>query len=458
MVQIDRSNVQGLIFRSYNYPFTRHFLFQFANTQGARGFLGEWVPHVTHAAQNLDPKPDPLLNIALTWSGLNKTGALDVPSPRVPASLAFPGDFREPPNAHAMRDLGKSAPENWWNKKFKSEDVDVMLWASCQSEESRAKLSDAIRTSAAKFGIKELLPMADGQEAITGYTAPKGILHFGYRDGISQPEVNWDDLPNRPDLVDLRWFLLGYGNKDIESTPGKPPWNDLVRDGCYMVLRWVYQDVAKFNKFLRERSAALWPQMDPADAQELLAAKMMGRWRNGTPLVLFPDGPEADRAKFMANNFSYAMDPDGERCPFNSHIRIVHRRDDPLKGANPVIFPPGTPRVLRRGSSYGPPLQGEQDDEKDRGLIGMFLCTNIESQFFVLMRWINETDFHAKVTNHHGQDPLFGNRKYDQRTDTFEFAADGKQHALTGLQDFIRTKGTLMLFVPSLTALKQMSA
>ena len=62
----------------------------------------------------------------------------------------------------------------------------------------------------------------------------------------------------------------------------------MVRDGCYLVLRWIYQDVAKFNKFLREKSAELWPEMPADDRQELLAAKLMGRWRNGTPLVLFP--------------------------------------------------------------------------------------------------------------------------------------------------------------------------
>jgi deferrochelatase/peroxidase EfeB len=347
---------------------------------------------------------------------------------------------------------------NWWNGRFRSEDVDVMLLANCRSEESLARQSDAIRESAAKHGMKEFLPMRDGQEALTGRLAPGGILHFGYRDGLSQPKVNWDDLPNRPDLVDLRWFLLGYGTDGIESMPGKTPWSDLARDGCYLVLRWVYQDVAKFNRFLRERSAALWPHMPPGDAQELLAAKMMGRWRNGTPLVLYPDAPETTKANIERNDFSYAMDPHGLKCPFSSHIRVVNRRDDPLDGANPTMFPPGTPRVIRRGSTYGTHLDGEIDDGADRGLVGMFLCTNIESQFLVLMRWINETNFHPEVTNVRGQDPLFGNRSFRDRSDTFEFHANGNQEVLTGLPDFIKTKGSLMLFVPSLAALRHMSA
>lgn len=444
--RVERKNVQGLVFRSYNYPLTRHYFFQFPNAEGARGFLREWVPHVTDAAQDVDAKPDPLLNIAFTWWGLNKTGVLAAAT-----SQAFPEDIRGLPNAKAMRDLGCSAPDKWWNGKFKTEDVDVMLLANCQSPASLAAQGEAIRRSAAEFGVKELLPINDGRDPLDGYLAPGGILHFGYRDGISQPDVNWDDEPNKPNLVDRRWFLLGYDD-------GEVPWIDFVRDGSYLVLRWVSQNVPAFNTFLREKAAQLWPHMPPAEAQELLAAKMMGRWRNGTPLVKFPDGPETDEKKQRANDFSYAMDPDGVRCPFSAHIRIVHRRDDELDGANSVMFSPGTPRVLRRGSTYGPHLDGEVPDGNDRGLIGMFLCTNIEAQFLVLMRWINETNFHAKVTNFHGQDPLFGNRRMPSQSGKFEFQANGKQHVLTDLQDFIRTKGTLMLFLPSMATLRKLSA
>jgi Dyp-type peroxidase family len=454
MAQVDRTNVQGLIFKSYNYPLTRHFLFQFGDAAGARRFLNEWAARVTHAEQNLDAKPDPLINIALTWSGLSKTGAVDAKPGVPPAAEAFSLDFRDPPDVKAMRDYGDSAPANWWNRRFQSQDVDLVVLMNCQSETSLSDHTDRIRTSAAQRGLTELKPGRDG-DALTGYLAPKGILHFGYRDGISQPQVNWDDVPGAADLVDLRHFILGYATKEIDSAPDKPPWSDLARDGCYVILRWIYQDVAKFNKFLREKSAELWPDMSPGDAQELLAAKMMGRWRNGAPLVLSPDRP--DPANALRNDFSYAADPDGVRCPFSAHIRIANRRDDELTFPNTVMFPTGTPRVLRRGSTYGPHLDGEVDDGQDRGLIGLFLCTNINQQFFPLMRWINETDFVEKVTNFHGQDPLFGNRSMPERSDSFEFEALGKKHVLTGLQDFIRTQGVLMLFLPSVAALRQIS-
>jgi hypothetical protein len=455
MVQtIDRRNVQGLIFQSYNYPLARYFLFQFGDTAGARRFLAEWAPLITSAAQDPAAKAEPLINIALSWPGLNKTGALERKAD-VPASEAFPWDFREPPDADAMGDHGGCAPSNWWNRRFRSEDVDLLFYLNCQSEAALATYSDKIRASARKNNIKELIPTRDGKEALTGGVPNKGIVHFGYRDGISQPAINWDDAPNRPDLIDFRNFLLGYWCKTAESFPRAAPWSDLARDGCYVVMRWLYQDVAKFNKFLRVESARLWPDMAPADAQELLAAKLMGRWRNGTPLILSPDKP--DDALALNNDFSYAGDPNGAICPFSSHIRIAHRRDDELTFANQQMFESGGPRILRRGSSYGTTLTGEEDDGEDRGLIGMFLCSNINMQFYSIMRWLNKTDFNAKVTDVRGQDPLFGNRHVRGCSNTFQFEAAGKNAKVDGLQEFIRTQGTLMLLLPSLAMLQRFS-
>jgi hypothetical protein len=112
---------------------------------------------------------------------------------------------------------------------------------------------------------------------------------------------------------------------------------------------------------------------------------------------------------------------------------------------------------LRRGSSYGPTLVGEEDDGEDRGLIGMFLCSNINMQFYSLMRWLNKTDFNAKVNNVRNQDPLFGNRSMPGASNSFEFEADGKKLILKGLHDFVRTQGVLMLLFPSVAALKTLS-
>jgi len=48
----------------------------------------------------------------------------------------------------------------------------------------------------------------------------------------------------------------------------------LGRNGSYVVFRKLHQRVAAFRAYLNENSAT------PAE-QELIAAKMMGRWRSG---------------------------------------------------------------------------------------------------------------------------------------------------------------------------------
>ena len=87
----------------------------------------------------------------------------------------------------------------------------------------------------------------------------------------------------------------------------------------------------------------------------------------------------------------------------------------------------------------------------------MFLCSNINMQFYSLLRWMNKTAFNPKVTNIHGQDPLFGNRSVPNASNTFEFEANSEKVVLNGLQAFVRTQGVLILFLPSLQALDRLS-
>ena len=64
--------------------------------------------------------------------------------------------------------------------------------------------------------------------------------------------------------------------------------------------------VGAFREFLREQGGPT------ADEQELLAAKLMGRWRSGAPLVLAPDKDDPSLADDPQrnNDFNYAkMDP-----------------------------------------------------------------------------------------------------------------------------------------------------
>src|SRR5207249_2674436 len=159
-------------------------------------------------------------------------------------------------------------------------------------------------------------------------------------------------------------------------------------------------------------------KMSPADAAEWLAAKMLGRWRDGPPLVLDPKG--TDSKVRPEDTFTYAADAQGQRCPFSAHVRVVNPRDQLIKESHAPV-----PRVLRRGMPYGPALEGTRDDGVDRGLIGLFLCADLTEQFAKLLDWINRNDFSNVFTDLRAQDPLLGNRDLDLASTDFQIPTPG---------------------------------
>ncbi len=403
---LNRSDVQALILEPYRFPISRHVFFSSGNDNktGARQFLSEWTPRVTHGSSDLSISPERVLfNIGVTWTGLVKLGAFDDLGGAEAAEKAFFWDFRKPPDPNSLRAYGSSVPANWWNKKFASSDIELVLHIYSTTDAALDSFTGALQTSAHANRMLGLTPTKDGG-AITGRAISGRKLHFGYQDGISYPPVNWDDLPSRPDLYHRGNFLLGEWLENAQSFPKDRPFSDFVRNGTYMAFMWIYQDVAAFNRFLREKGSQIAGRLNLAqrDAEEWLAAKMMGRWRDGTPLALSPSRPDADLT--MANDFGYADDPQGVKCPVAAHIRLTNGRDQPLNDANASMFPAGFPRVLRRGTPYGPPLEGEHDDNRDRGTVGMFLCANLNNQFYSLTRWIGKTDFSDAYTDNRGQD------------------------------------------------------
>jgi deferrochelatase/peroxidase EfeB len=125
------------------------------------------------------------------------------------------------------------------------------------------------------------------------------------------------------------------------------------------------------------------------EEEELLAAKMMGRWRSGAPLALCPlhDDPDLGADPRRNNDFLYGEDDStGYKTPRGSHGRRSNPRDASVAG---VV---GLHRMIRRGTAYGPPLpEGiTEDDGVDRGLMFAFVGAHLKRQFeFVQSEWIN---------------------------------------------------------------------
>jgi deferrochelatase/peroxidase EfeB len=194
------------------------------------------------------------------------------------------------PSPIVMGDYGDSAPDQWWHKQFETSAIHMMVQLSCKSDASRNAFTEAVRTVAVRAGVRELIPTANGAP-MDGQYLDSGRLHFGYRDGIASPDVVWEDGTTDPKQTNFREFILGYSTPAISSTPkpvaSRPATSArataLVTDGTYGVLKWIYQDVARFNAFLEAEAPKLAADATAADPQELLAAKLIGRWRDGTP-------------------------------------------------------------------------------------------------------------------------------------------------------------------------------
>jgi Dyp-type peroxidase family len=452
-ITINLENVQALIHRQYRERFSVHLLFHLRDATNGKSLLREVLAHITFASVPVDAHPLVLVNVGITFQGMQ---ALGVPQEVLDE---FPLDYQEGPKSDTQGDFGMSAPLHWWNQKFVSNDVHLIVQVYSRDEAALTQVSDSIRAQAKQLGHSELIPTRDGQP-LKGSHLGEGRVHFGYRDGISQLNIAWDDRSATPGCINFRHFLLGYSTPEVNSSPherGKSSTaaqaTALARDGSYAVFRWLYQDVAAFNRFLEREGRPLAPHLTAAQAQELLAAKIVGRWRDGTPLVLSPD--QSNAAFANRDDFAYAAeDPDGIKCPFSAHIRVSNPRDQSL--APHEVH--GVPRLLRRGTPYGPELgTGSIDDGIDRGLIGLFLCASIREQFFKLLQWINMNDFSPQFApNLRSQDP-FGNREFPSASSAFRIPAiDGEK--TVSLVDFIRTQGTAFFLVPSFSSLRLLAA
>jgi deferrochelatase/peroxidase EfeB len=456
----DLGNVQAIVARSSAKPFIAVLLFKLGDASEAKAFLREWLPK-TPAGMAPEIDGAPAFHFLVSWKGLEALLAgrpeFDLAQGRKEFEVFFV-DPRQAPDggvAAQLGFLGASSPGSWWDGKFASRDIDLAVHISFDNGEQKTDCLAELRRSAAKYGVQEfsLEGLEDG--ALSGFRPSDGRLHFGYRDGITAPKVDWNDT-KAAGTVDCREFLVGYPNDDYPTSPQNPGiWRDFARDGSYVGLSWVYQDVAGFNKFLEDNASQAAQQVGADLAQEWIAAKLMGRWRHGSPLSKYPDAPPPTPQ--LDDEFGYADDPVGFKCPIGAHIRVVNSRDQPLKFANQVRFPKGPPRVIRRGFSYGAHLDGTQDDGRDRGIIGLFYFARVNEQFYTILRWIHKTEFSdafKKIPDGlNAQDALVGNRE-DPKANTQLHVPQAEKAALDlQLKNFIRYKGVVVLFAPSIKAL-----
>ena len=238
---------------------------------------------------------------------------------------------------------------------------------------------------------------------------------------------------------------------------------DLGRNGTFLVVRHLEQDVPAFHAFSRTEAERLAAEpgcpfagQTPERLKQLLEAKMLGRWHDGTSLVRHPKPPaEADPDYELAavpgqprvpdNDFTFGReDPQGIACPFGAHIRRANPRDSLDTDSATQMALSNRHRIIRVGRQY--------EAGGDSALPGlMFMCLNsdIERQFeFLQQTWVLGRNFHDLQDE---ADPLLG---HNSGSGVFSIPTQQGPVQLRGLPDFVRVRGGGYFFMPSRRALR----
>ncbi|HEV8693890.1 MAG TPA: hypothetical protein VGQ93_06855, partial [Lysobacter sp.] len=221
------------------------------------------------------------------------------------------------------------------------------------------------------------------------------IEHFGFTDGVSQPLFFATDL----EKARMNGGLDAYDpSAPLCLALNKDPLGAVSGYGSYLVFRKLAQDVAGFRNQEAQLAQALGLSGDKA---ELAGAYIVGRFRDGTPVVQQPVPGWTNEP----NNFDFDADVDGMRCPFQAHIRKTNPRGDKLREFGLAPGEDRSRRIARRAVSYGP-LDLNPPPGADVGLLFMCVQSSIVNQFeFMQAIWCNFTQFLRPDT---GLDPVIG--------------------------------------------------
>jgi deferrochelatase/peroxidase EfeB len=524
--EIDLGDIQGNIVKAYGrygFPVARHILYHVASAEVGRQFVADITPLITTSIRwpDLSQTPPVATNIAFTYEGLKR---LDVPEDTL---HSFPDEFSM--GMKARRDIiGDTGPNHFsrwdpvWNSEpdGRTQHVHILVSINAKTEEDLErqyqKVEQILAQAIAKFperapgGVTRLDGHRGAGRDDLPYQPAAALVgqwdkeHFGYSDGISgtyfkgcgeddslvigggKPTGKDPRTPAGWAPIETGEFIFGHPDESCAypEAPGPPLFS---RNGTFLVYRKLHQNVASFHSYL-ESEGARFP-----GGKEALAAKFVGRWRNGAPLASFPTEESANqfvgeyaalKQKALANSataqeqsrlkelnlqfvaFDYVDDLEGARCPFGAHTRRGNPRsalEFGQKGANgPAFDTPGAltnrRRMLRRGLPYGL-VEEHPTDEGDHGVIILLLNADISRQFeFVQEQWYNfGNDF--KLAN--DQDPILGNHGINENCQgEGRMVIEGDKTARTPpyfcgkMPTLVETRGGDYFFVPSMTCLR----
>ena len=434
-VTVELEEVQATVLRYRPEPYYgTHVMLHVENAQAGREFLQRLTPHVDSAADWWQAG-QPWIAVAITYSGLE---ALEVPEDSL---KSFPEGFRTgmAGRAEELLDRGENDPAHW-DPQFAAGLIHIGVSVFSDSEETWQSTMKLARQHYEGFAGLRVLSTQD-------FGAQPGDLNpLGYRDSIGQPAIDGagvDPLPGQGPAIKAGEFILGYPAEGGAPLPAPVP-DVLGRNGTFAGLRKYQSQVGTFNRFLQANAGS-------EEERELLAAKLVGRWRSGAPLTLAPqhDDPGLGADPMRNNDFTYAADQDGLQVPRGSHMRRMNPRDTEMA----VLADVNVHRIIRRSTTYGAPYDpnalSKQDDETPRGLFFIFISGKAMATLeFLQQEWINNGNFMSLGEE---RDPNVG---LQENGATYTVPREPVRRRIHGIETFNVLRGGEYFFMPSLSALR----
>jgi Dyp-type peroxidase family len=455
---------------------------------------------------------DAVVTLALSASGLARLGLPADAMETFPAAfrLGMRGEGRD----RILGDDGSAA--GWW---WDTAPVDAALLVYGDTVEAVARLVTFIDEQLVGAGtLVDQIDLAPVHGQLVDRKEP-----FGFVDGVSQPAIRgtYRGLRNADPihLVEPGEIILGYPDNRGGIPPG--PWLDARYDpdmmlpiagdthgftdtiksnprligfnGSYLVIRQLEQDHDGFWAYCHSQAdkfATRFPAPAICDA-EFIAAKMIGRWKDGSSLTrnpymsatrlkeiygsggtaatmreaAAPANPDASpvqpgdrvaaepraavRPPQPDNDFLFGTeDPQGLRCPYGAHVRRANPRDSFSPGSMEQVEITNRHRILRIGRGF------VAQPGRQAGLMFMCLNADIERQFeFIQQSWMGSTKFHGLDAE---TDPIAVTGR--PGTNGFTVPVRTGPVALAEMPRFVTVRGGGYFFVPGRQLLRYLAS
>src|SRR6201997_565952 len=260
----------------------RHIFFKFLEGANARKWLSNMFNRVN--TRQCEHGTRFTVNIGFTYEGLKALGLSQRSLDSFPEAVRVGMRGR----ATIVGDVGPHAPE-YWEGGLGGPDIHAMGWIRTDSDHGREEATRVVRDEMPTTGGVEIRFVQDTMAIAHENGIGSEGEHFGFADPISQPPIEGAAAPAYPGDGVLEpngtWrrvkpgeFVLGYEDEADSIGAQTPEPLELRLNETYMVFRKLYQDVAAFRRYLATAAKALYG-CDDHYHRELVAAKIMGRWR-----------------------------------------------------------------------------------------------------------------------------------------------------------------------------------